>query len=126
MYIKIYTRSQLVLLRQLNTMLGKYQIPGEILEEADKLLDRKKLGRSGFIAVMIEPLTDSVEEVKMLLNCYPKRIEVSEHIRGIPIKQEGLWLTKRKEWYRDCWKVAGEQSNIYTIYPIKLRKYYDE
>ena len=41
MYIKIYTRSQLVLLRQLNTMLGKYQIPGEILEEADKLLDRK-------------------------------------------------------------------------------------
>lgn len=82
MYIKIYTRSQLVLLRQLNILLGKYQIPGEILEEADKLLDRKKLGRSGFIAVMIEPLTDSVEEVKMLLNCYPKRIEVSEHIRG--------------------------------------------
>ena len=38
MYIKIYNRSQLILLEQINPLLGKYRLPLELLTEVEKIL----------------------------------------------------------------------------------------
>lgn len=125
MYIKIYKESQLVLLRQLNLLLGKYQIPREILMTVKRVMSKNKLGKSGFVAIFLNPLTDSEEEIKTLLDCYPKKIEVGNKLDDIFIQDENCWMTKRKEWYLDYWKVVGEESSIYMIYSVKLKKSYD-
>ena len=38
MYIKIYNKSQLILLEQINPLFGKYRLPLELLTEVEKIL----------------------------------------------------------------------------------------
>lgn len=45
MYIKIYNRSQLILLEQINPLLGKYRLPLELLTEVEKILACEKIGK---------------------------------------------------------------------------------
>lgn len=125
MYIKIYTESQLVLLRNINSLLGKYKIPKEILKEVGKMLTVEKLGKCGFIAIFLNPLIDSVEEIKETLNLYPQRIEVVKDLKDIEVQEKKSWMSKRKEWYLDEWKVNNDRSKIYVIYSVKLKRYYD-
>ena len=50
MYIKIYSKSQLILLRRLRPLFKrKYLLPEKILNKAERILKEKKLGKSGFI-----------------------------------------------------------------------------
>lgn len=49
MYIKIYNKSQLILLEQINPLLGKYRLPLELLKEVEKILVCEKIGKKGFI-----------------------------------------------------------------------------
>lgn len=54
MYIKIYTKSQLILLRRLKPLLKKkYQLPNEILDKVEAILEDRKLGKSGFVAILL-------------------------------------------------------------------------
>ena len=49
MYIKIYTKSQLVLLRSVNRLFRKkYRLPQEILNRVEAILMVKDLGEHGF------------------------------------------------------------------------------
>ena len=48
MYIKIYNKSQLILLEQINPLLGKYRLPLELLAEVEKILACEKIGKKGF------------------------------------------------------------------------------
>ena len=43
MYIKIYNKSQLILLEQINPLLGKYRLPLELLKEVEKILVCEKM-----------------------------------------------------------------------------------
>lgn len=43
MYIKIYNKSQLILLEQINPLLGKYRLPLELLKEVEKILVCEKI-----------------------------------------------------------------------------------
>lgn len=45
MYIKIYDKSQLILLEQINPLLGKYRLPQELLEEVEKVFRYEKIGK---------------------------------------------------------------------------------
>ena len=53
MYIKIYNKSQLILLEQINPLLGKYRLPLELLAEVEKILACEKIGKKGFICLLI-------------------------------------------------------------------------
>lgn len=58
MYIKIYTKSQLVLLRKLEPFLKKkYRLPKEILNRINMVLQTEDLGKSGFVAVILTPIS---------------------------------------------------------------------
>ncbi|MFR7441000.1 MAG: hypothetical protein ACLUUG_06875 [Lachnospiraceae bacterium] len=50
MYIKIYTKSQLILLRQIKTIVEKkYQLPNEILGKAENDFERQKIRKKRFL-----------------------------------------------------------------------------
>lgn len=56
MYIKIYNKSQLILLEQMNPLLGKYEIPLELLGEVERILKCEKIDKKGFIAILLNPV----------------------------------------------------------------------
>lgn len=102
MYIKIYTKSQLILLRQLKTLLKKkYQLPNEILGKAEMILKDRKLGKSGFIAILLEPVTNDITGIKDILDCYPRKLRIGEDIEDVSVIDDGNWLTRHREWYLD-------------------------
>lgn len=126
MYIKIYTKSQLLLLRNVNRLLKKYRIPREILRTVEDILEERRLGKKGFIAIFIKPVEDDMTEIQDRINCYPCKLNISDDVDGIAVSGNKMWMTKRRSWYIDVCKVKGERSWIHVVYSIRLKKFYDE
>lgn len=126
MYIKIYNKSQLILLEQINPLLGKYRLPLELLKEVEKILACEKIGKKGFIAILLNPVKGDIQEILNVLDYYPQRLQLCSDVEQIDISDNRLWMTKRKNWYEDCFKVKGEKSKVFVVYSLKLKVYYDE
>jgi len=127
MYIKIYTKSQLILLRRLKPLLKKkYQLPNEILDKTEMILKDRELGKSGFIAILLEPVTNDITGIKDILDCYPRKLHIGEDIVDVSIIDDGNWLTRNREWYLDTLKLQDDGSNIYTIYSMTLKALYGQ
>lgn len=106
MYIKIYTKSQLILLRRLKPLLKKkYQLPNEILDKAEMILKDRELGKSGFVAILLEPVTNDIAGIQDILDCYPQKLHIGEDIEDISVIDNGNWLTRHREWYLDTLKL---------------------
>ena len=112
MYIKVYTKSQLVLLRSLNTFLGKYKIPKELLEEIERVLDSRVIGKKGFIALLPHATTGSLSEVEDVLNCYPQRLAIQGDVTDVEVKDTSTWMTSKRYWYKDFFRIYGSKDKI--------------
>ena len=76
MSIKIYTKSQLVLLRSVNGLYRKkYRLPQEILNRVEAILMVKDLGGHGFVAVLLDPVENGMTGIEDVLNCYPRLLK---------------------------------------------------
>ena len=127
MHIKIYSKSQLVLLRSVNKLFRKkYRLPQGVLERIEAILMVKELGEHGFIAVLIEPVENDITEIEDELNCYPRVLKDGEDIVDVPVKETNTRMTKGKEWYMDTLKMKGEKSWIYVIYSMTIKRIYDQ
>lgn len=125
LYIKVYTKSQLVLLRSLIPIIKKkYRLPKEVLDQMYRVLKDRKLGKRGFIAVLLKPLKDDMEGMKDVLNMYPHKLKTKGDIEDIKIEKQESWLTKGKEWYMDTLEIKGESSYIYIIYSMTVKRLY--
>lgn len=125
MYIKIYTKSQLVLLRNVNKLFRKkYRIPQGILDRIEAILMVKELGKHGFVAVLLQPVENDMTGIQDVLNCYPYILKDDVDVVNIPVDETGTWMTKGKEWYMDVFKVQGEKSWIYAIYSMTIKRIY--
>lgn len=128
MYIKIYTKSQMILLRNVTSMFKKkYRLPSEILDKAETVLISRKLGRTGFIAILLEPIESGNDAIQIedTLNCYPHHLILEDDIEDVVVKEDGTWLTEGREWYMDTWKIQKESSYIYIIYSMTIDALYD-
>ena len=127
MHIKIYSKSQLVLLRSVNKLFRKkYRLPQGVLNRIEAILMVKELGEHGFIAVLIEPVENDITEIEDELNCYPRVLKDGEDIVDVPVKETNTRMTKGKEWYMDTLKMKGEKSWIYVIYSMTIKRIYDQ
>ena len=125
MYIKIYTKSQLVLLRGVNRLFRKkYRLPQEILNRVEAILMVKELGENGFVAVLLDPVENDMTGIEDVLNCYPRVLKDGEDVVDVPVEETNTWLTKGKEWYMDTLKIKGEKSWIYAIYSMTVERIY--
>lgn len=124
-YIKIYTNSQLILLRSLVTVMKKkYRLPMEILEQVHRLLKDGKLGEQGFIAIILNPVEDDMVGIKDILNLYPCKLKVKGDLEDIEIEGQKSWLTKGREWYIDTLEIRKDSSYIYVIYSMTVKRLY--
>lgn len=125
MYIKIYTKSQLVLLRSVNRLFRKkYRLPQEILNRVEAILMVKKLGEHGFVAVLLDPVENDMTGIEDVLNCYPYILKDDEDVENVSVDESDTWLTKGKEWYMDTLKIKGEKSWIYVLYSMTMQRIY--
>ena len=125
MYIKIYTKSQLVLLRSVNRLFRKkYRLPQEILNRVEAILMVKKLGEHRFVAVLLDPVENDMTGIEDVLNCYPYILKDNEDVENISVDESDTWLTKGKEWYMDTLKIKGEKSWIYVLYSMTMQRIY--
>lgn len=125
MYIKIYTKSQLVLLRNVNKLFRKkYRLPQEILNRVEAILMVKELGDHGFVAVLLEPVENDMTGIEDALDCYPYILKDDDDIQSVSVNESDTWLTKRKEWYMDTLKIRGEKSWIYVFYSMTINRIY--
>ena len=124
MYIKIYSKSQMELLRSLNPLLKEYQIPTGVVQYADRILRTEKMGRNGFIAILLEPLEDDFTGIKDILNYYPHKLKFRGDIVDVPVEETHTHMTEKREWYMDTIKIKKENSYIYFIYCMTLKALY--
>ncbi len=125
MYIKIYTKSQLVLLRSVNRLFRKkYRLPQEILNRVEAILMVKDLGEHGFVAVLLDPVENDMTGIEDVLDCYPYILKDDEDVENVSVDESDTWLTKGKEWYMDTLKIKGEKSWIYALYSMTMQRIY--
>ena len=125
MYIKIYTKRQLVLLRSVNRLFRKkYRLPQEILNRVEAILMVKDLGEHGFVAVLLDPVENDMTGIEDVLNCYPYILKDDEDVENVSVDESDTWLTKGKEWYMDTLKIKGEKSWIYVLYSMTVQRIY--
>lgn len=123
MYIKIYSKSQMVLLRQINGLLGKYRIPKEVIYRVDRLLE-ERLGTGGFIAIFLDPVEDDDTEVKDCINLYPLKARMGDDVIGLNVRCTKRKMTKGREWYIDNLKIKALDSQIFVIYAMTKKVLY--
>ena len=125
MYIKIYTKSQLVLLRSVNGLFRKkYRLPQEILNRVEAILMVKDLGEHGFVAVLLDPVENDMTGIEDVLDCYPYILKDDEDVENVSVDESDTWLTKGKEGYMDTLKIKGEKSWIYALYSMTMQRIY--
>lgn len=125
MFIKIYKKSQLLLLRSLLAFFKeRYRLPKEILDTAGRALGYRKLGRTGFVAILPIPIRNDMVEIRDILNLYPHELKIKGDVIDVPTETQDTWLTKDRQWYMDILKIKGENSHIYVIYSITIETLY--
>ena len=98
-FIKIYTRSQLVLLRSLNRLLGRYRLPRELMKRIDYILEDGSLGRKGFVLVLLDSVRDDVREIEDAINMYPIKVELENDVIRLEIRDGGSPMTRESFLY---------------------------
>ena len=119
--IKIYTKSQLVLLRNLNYILGRYRLPYEILKRAEYLLKGEAKGRQGAVVILLEPVRDDSCDIRDALNLYPQKINLLNDINRINIRNTNHALVKGRVWNYTFVRIPGTGSQIAVIYSMYLK-----
>ena len=62
MNIKIKTWEALKMLKQVNPLLTNNEIPLEILNTVEELLENKDIGRNGYISIILTPVRDDTSD----------------------------------------------------------------
>lgn len=104
----------------------KYQLPNEILDKVEAILEDRKLGKSGFVAILLEPITNDITGIKDILDCYPRKLHIGEDIEDVSVIDDGNWLTRHREWYLDTLKLQDDGSKVYAIYSMTLKTLYGQ
>ena len=67
------------MLRQVNPYMSKYKIPREILEHVEDILDKKTLGKKGYVAIILNPIKDDEVDVLDELNLNCNDVEIPDN-----------------------------------------------
>ncbi|MCM1064355.1 MAG: hypothetical protein NC420_07760 [Eubacterium sp.] len=119
--IKIYTKCQLVLLRNINPFLGRYKLPRRVLRKIDYILEECTLGGQGFVVVMLSPVKDDIREIEDAVNVYPLEVQFDNDLDYEDVLKHSDDMAKGKDWFLDRLSIQGTDSQIYVLFSIKKK-----
>lgn len=120
--IKIYSESQVVLLRSVNKLLGKYRLPREILGCVDSLMEMEDFGEQSFILIILSPVQDDVRDIVDAINLYPLSVEFANDLIRQDIRDSHCKSAKDRDWFLNKIRVKETGCEIFVLYSI-LRKH---
>ncbi len=122
--IKIYAKSQLILLRNINHLLGKYRIPREVLKQIEHILADKNVGAQGFCIIMLNAVKDDIAELEDAVNVYPAKMIFNDNIKKLNIADNTTEMTKGREWYMNSVQIKGTKNRVYILYSLLKKELY--
>lgn len=122
--IKIFSESQLILLRNINPLLGRYRLPKRILKKMDYILEEENLGQQGFLIAIVEPVRDDVREIEDAVNVYPCQIQFLDEIERQETQDIDRSNKKGREWFLKKLHIQETDSYIYVLYYILKKHLY--
>ena len=122
--IKIFTKCQLILLRNMNPFLGRYKLPRRILKRIDYILEEEILGEQGFVVVLLNPVRDDVREIEDAANVYPLKVKFSNDLQRENIQNNDCDMVKGREWFLNKLSIQGMDSYVYVLYFILQKHLY--
>lgn len=122
--IKIFTKCQLILLRNVNPLLGRYRLPQGVLKRIDHILEEEVLGEQGFLVVLLNPVRDDVREIEDAVNVYPLKVEFINELERGDIQNHDCGMVKGKEWFLNKLCIQGTDSYVYVLYFIMQKHLY--
>ena len=114
--IKIFTKSQLILLRNINPLLGRYRLPRSILKRMDYILEEDSLGMQGFLVVILTSVRDDVREIEDAVNVYPIKVEFTTELTYEKGKNADRVTSKKRNWFTKKLYIQDNDSYIYVLY----------
>ena len=123
--IKIFTKCQLILLRNINPFLGHYKLPYKVLKKIDHILEEEALGEQGFLVVILNPVRDDIREIEDAVNVYPLKVQFPKDLECEEILKCNYGMARGKEWFLDKLSIQGTDSHVYILYFI-LQKHLDK
>lgn len=122
MYIKISKQSQLVLLRNMNSYLGDYKIPREVLHEIGNILEFEKSNDKDYIALFIKPVKNDTTDILDELQVYPTEMELPDNnFCNIKIKGKKHPMKRKRIWSWFDIVVEKDKRRIFVIYSINKK-----
>ena len=122
--IKIFSESQLILLRNINPLLGRYRLPKRILKKMDYILEEENLGQQGFLIAIVEPVRDDVREIEDAVNVYPWQIQFLDEIERQETQDIDRSNKKGREWFLKKLHIQETDSYIYVLYYLLKKHLY--
>lgn len=116
-YLKIVNESQLVILRQMNPYLGKYNLPDEVLRLIGRILIEEKLAVHDYIAVFLDPVKNDTNGLYEALYLYPYTL--ANRDKDFDIDTVSYRNGKRISWSGYGIEIEETGAKIYLIYGMK-------
>lgn len=121
--IKIFSKDQLILLRHINPLLGRYRLPKRILKKMDYILEEETLGKQGFLIAIVNPVRDDIREIEDAVGIYPLKADfINETERQEAQDADSGSEEKGREWFLRRLHIQETDSYVYVLYFI-LRKH---
>lgn len=122
--IKIFSKSQLILLRNINPLLGRYRLPKRIVKKMDYILEEENLGQQGFLIAIVEPVRDDVREIEDAVNVYLCQLQFLDEIERQETQDTDRSNKKGREWFLKKLHIQETDSYIYVLYYILKKHLY--
>ena len=119
--IKIFSENQLLLLRNINPLLGKYKLPKRILKRMHYILE-EDLGPQGCLIVIMTPVRDDIHDIEDAVNVYPFKAQFSDSMEEQEIKD--MDYSDSREWFLEKLHIQETNSDIYVLYFILKKHLY--
>ena len=122
--IKIYSQSQVVLLRNINPLLGRYKLPQEIIKSVDSMLETGSLEEHNYIVVVLTPVRDDVRAIEDAINAYPYHVEFINDIERQEIGDAYHNSKKGKDWFLYKVRIKETGDEVFVFYSMFRKHLY--
>lgn len=108
------------MLKQINPLLANNEIPLEILNTVEELLENKDIGRNGYISIILTPVQDDTSDILEELNLDHTLVRIPDNnFFQIDIKNKKHPMNENRRWVSYDLEFLDRQGKVYVIYSMK-------
>lgn len=122
MQIKIFSQSQLSILRNINPLLKDHKIPRMVLHEIGYIFEFKKKNPNDYVILFFNPLKNDSIEILDKLQLYIEDVtDIDNNLHTIKVKGKAHPMKKNRIWSWYAIFVPSNDRTIFVVYSMKKK-----